>query len=106
MKKIFEFCEKWETCENEDLQNLFEESMIKGKGFKWPADEKLTQFNDICSSCKQPLLIEEKKCPVCENESLGPPKLIISTQAASRKLYNYRCEPCDRVLYSHKKFIL
>ena len=106
MKKIFEFCEEWEICENEELRNLYGEKMMKGREFEWPPDKRIERLNDICSNCKQPLLIDEKKCPVCENETLGPPKRIISGEAASMKLYNYRCEPCDRVLYSHKKFIL
>jgi len=106
MNAIFEFCEAWENCENEALQSLFERKEIEGNNFNWPNKRELIKLNEICASCKHSLKIEEKKCPICGNENLNPPKIIISGETAGIKIYNYRCEHCDRVLYSHNKFIL
>lgn len=106
MKAIFEFCEDWEHCEkSRDLRDLFEKKIIERDKFKLPPEEELEILNEVCKQCKTPLLIEERKCPVCENEDLQPPKLIIGGEGGSIEVYNYRCEPCDRVLYSHGKFI-
>ena len=103
---LFELCEGWENCEDEDFRKLYEKKMVEGKDFESLTEEEIEVLNVLCSKCKHPLKIEEKRCPICGNETLSPPKLIISGKAGSIKIYNYRCEPCDRVLYSHKKFIL
>ena len=106
MKAIFEFCEDWEHCEkSDDLRDLFERKMIEGDKFKLPPEEKLKRLNELCSKCKEALKIEEKKCPVCGNEDLQPPKYFTGGEGGSIDVHNYRCEPCDRVLYSHGKFI-
>lgn len=107
MKAIFQQnCGSWDerNCPSEDLRNLYEKKMSEGREFKLPEEDELKKLNDICSNCKEPLKIEEKKCPVCENEDLQPPKLIIGGKAGSIEVYNHRCERCDRVLYSHGKF--
>lgn len=108
MKAIFlQNCESWDerNCLSEDLRSLYEKKMSKGKKFELPDDDELEKLNEICKKCNHPLKIEEMKCPGCGNKDLQPPKIIISGKVAGyREIYNYRCEPCDRVLYSHIKF--
>lgn len=101
MENLFEHCEGWENCKNEDLKSLFEKKMIEGNKFNWPKEEELNKLNEICLKCNHPLKIEERKCSVCGNDALQTLKLIIGGKAGSIDIYNYRCESCDRVLYSH-----
>ena len=117
MGNLFEHCEGWENCENEDLKNLFENKMVEGEKFKLPEGDELERLNKICIKCNHALTIEERKCPVCENENLQAspwiavdkekksslPLTSIESNAGSQ--YFYKCEnrDCERILYSHKK---
>jgi len=89
--------------------------MLEGKDFDSLTKEETEVLNVLCSKCKQSLIIEEKKCPVCGNENLqGSPLLkfhekqprpirITLFESGGITQYLYRCENCKRLLLSHKE---
>jgi len=106
MKAICQICEFWDermVCPSEDLRNLYKKKMNEGEDFKLPEGNELKRLNEICSKCKVPLVINVKRCPVCEstNIQIG----ISSVNFGCVQTYNYNCIQCRRVLYSHIKML-
>lgn len=102
MNILFEFCENWERCDNEDLRSLFEEKMIKGKDFEYPSKEKVEGLNKICKECDHSLHITKQLCPVCGSSELEPGTW--SGDLGWIRIYNYKCINCERNLYSPFRF--
>lgn len=102
MKPLFEICEGWENCDNEDLRSLFERKIIEGKKFKLPKEKELEKLKKICRNCGHSLKIEKKECPMCERKDLITifPSDI---EDASITIYRYKCKNCSRHLYSYKE---
>ncbi len=103
MQRLYEFCEVWENCDDKEFRDFYGKKMIKGEDFDSLTEDEIKKLNELCKKCKHALKIEEKKCPVCGNRDLQPPKRISGGEAGSLEVFNHRCENCDRVLYSHKK---
>jgi len=105
MKALFMLCEDWETCENKDLQDLFEKKVIEGKNFEWPTKQKLEELNEICSSCERSLELHEDECSVCGGTVLTTPPFPLphEFETASTTKYFYECMSCKRLLYSFRK---
>ena len=113
---LYELCEGWENCEDEYFRNIYEKKMMEGEDFDSLTREEIEVLDVFCKECNHSLGIDEKKCPVCENENLqGSPLVsfhekqprpipITSFESAGITHYFYLCENCKRLLYSHKKF--
>ncbi|MBC8357947.1 MAG: hypothetical protein H8E54_03240 [Candidatus Aminicenantes bacterium] len=106
MGVICQICEFWDermVCPSEDLRNLYKKKMDEGEDFNFPEGNGLKRFNEICSKCKVPLVINVKICPVCEstNIQIG----IASVNLGYVQTYNYHCIECRRILYSHIKIL-
>lgn len=103
MKAIFlQNCDFWERdfCPDSYLRKLRD-----GKEFKLPEESKLKKLNKICSICKNPLRIKEKKCPLCGKTDIQLSESISGGEMISNEIYNYKCDKCDRFLYSYIKFV-
>lgn len=108
MKAIFlQNCDFWERdfCPDISLRKLNEKKFGKGEEFKLPEEYDLKKLNKICSTCKNPLRIKEKKCPICGKNDIQPSESVSGGEMISTEIYNYKCGKCDRFLYSYIKFI-
>lgn len=76
-----------------------------GKKFHMlPVGEKVRKLDEICKKCAIRLFeIEEKKCPVCDNEDIKLSSIVdIHSQFGSLKGNLYTCNKCDTKLLSEK----
>ena len=106
MKAIFlQNCDFWERdfCPDTYLRELHEKKFRKGKEFKLPKEYELKKLNKICSTCKNPLRIKEKKCPLCGKIDIQPSEAVSGGEMISTEIYNYKCDKCDRFLYSYAR---
>jgi predicted RNA-binding Zn-ribbon protein involved in translation (DUF1610 family) len=101
LKAIYEICTLWdkEICNHQDLVDLHQRVREKDPLAK-PGKAELKKLNNICSLCKFPLMIENKECPVCGNADLQ--RGITRGQLGLNLVFNYNCEECGRILYSHE----
>ncbi len=107
MKAIFlQNCDFWERdfCPDTHLRELNEKKFRKRKEYTLPKEYDLKKLNKICSYCKNPLRIEEKKCPLCGKIDIQFSESASGGEMISTDIYNYKCDKCDRFLYSHIKF--
>jgi predicted RNA-binding Zn-ribbon protein involved in translation (DUF1610 family) len=100
MKAIYEICTLWdkEICNREELVELHQQRE-KSKNLRGNGQHDIRQFNEICCLCKFPLQIEARECPSCGNAELQ--RGITRGQLGAKLVYNYNCEECGRILYSH-----
>lgn len=106
MKVIFlQNCDFWEGgfCPDTNLRELHKKKFKKGKEFKLPEENELKILNEICSTCKNPLRIKEKKCPLCGKIDIQPSDSASGGELISTEIYNYKCDNCDRFSYSYAK---
>lgn len=101
MKAIFKSCTLWDKgiCNHQDLADLHQR-MSEEHAFKGPGQAEINKLNTICALCKFPLLIEVKECPSCGNVELQ--QGITKGQLGVNLVFNYNCEECGRILYSHQ----
>jgi predicted RNA-binding Zn-ribbon protein involved in translation (DUF1610 family) len=101
LKAIFNSCTLWEKgiCNHQDLAELHRR-MNEECVFQGPGRAEIKELNTICSLCKFPLLIEVKECPSCGNVELQ--RGITRGQLGVNLVFNYNCEECSRILYSHQ----
>ncbi len=101
MKAIYEICTLWdkEICHHQDLVDLHRR-INEESAFPGPSMAELKKLNSICSLCKFPLMTAIKECPVCGNAELQ--RGITRGQVGVNLVFNYNCEECGRILYSHK----
>ena len=105
MKAIFQHCEEWENCENEDIRNIQDKKIVGGKDFDSLTEDEIARLDKICSICKHALNIKEERCPICGNKNLEPTGFVdgSGTSTISLETYHYKCEKCCRELYSYGK---
>lgn len=106
LEAICKNCEFWDermVCPFKDLRELYKKKMNEGEMFEFPRGDGLKRLNKICSSCKVPLFIEEKKCPICGSKEIQT--WIMNSSSEYIHTYNYNCIQCKRVLYSHIKIL-
>jgi hypothetical protein len=108
LKAIFlQNCDFWERdfCPDPYLRKLNEKKFRKGKEFQLLKEYDLKKLNKTCSNCKNPLRIKEKKCPLCERTDIQLSESVSGGEMIATEIYNYKCDECDRFLYSHIKFV-
>jgi len=106
LKAIFlQNCDFWERdfCPDTYLRKLHEKNFRKGKELELLKEYELRKLNKICSTCKNPLRIKEKKCPLCGKIDIQPSESVSGGEMISTEIHNYKCDKCDRFLYSYAK---
>ncbi len=106
MKAVFlQNCDFWERnfCPDTHLRKLHEKKFRKGNELKLLKEYELRKLNKICLTCKNPLRIKEKECPLCGKNDIQPSESISGGELISPEIYNYKCDKCDRFLYSYTK---
>jgi len=100
MVDIYKYCEQWENCSNPQIKKIKENKILKGEDTDNLTPDEIGEINEICRNCKEPLYIEEMKCPICGTTNLGSPKFIKGGKVNSQEIFNYYCNQCNRILYS------
>ena len=101
MKAIYLTCKLWDKriCNQPELRELYqpEEGSLSPRS---TGLSEIRQLNEICCLCKFPLMIDIRQCPSCGNAELQ--QEITRGQLGINLIYNYNCEECGRILYSHQ----
>lgn len=90
------------TCEVDEIKNACRSEEGPEPSI-FPYGKAQEELDQICEKCGERMFeIHKLVCPVCLGD-VGPAHFVTEWEAASTKVYQYRCLQCDSLLFSYKK---